>query len=243
MIDIHAHILPAIDDGPTTLTQSVNIVKQAHAEGITAIFATSHSMNGVYQTTPTKIIKSCSQLTRELKNHNIPVHIRPGSEIRLTHDTVSQYDKGHLMTLNNLGRHILLELPPMFILDGVIHIIRQLAERGIVTIIAHPERNAAIKKNPDIISDLVDEGALMQITAMSVMGCFGKCSLKICKSMIENDTVTFVSSDIHPGRKFMMRDAYQSISRIAGSQIAERIFTKNPEEIMYFTPQVMNYAN
>ena len=242
MIDIHSHILPNLDDGPDNLSLSVKIVNQAYTQGITTIFATPHSMDGVYQSTPREIISKCTLLTNELEKKNIPIRVLPGSEIRLTHDTVSLYDKARLMTLNNMEKYILLELPPIFIIDGVIHIIRQLAARGLVTIIAHPERNAAIIKNLNIISGLIYEDALMQITATSLMGGFGKRIMKISEKMIAGNAVSFIASDIHPGRKFMMQDAYKKTSEIAGKKTAEMVFLKNAEEIMLFPIKKMNYA-
>jgi len=242
MIDIHSHILPGIDDGPDRLSQSVNFVTQAYSQGVTAIFATPHSMDGVYQATPRDIISKCSLLTTELKKNNIPVQILPGSEIRLTHDTVSLYDQDRLMTLNNKGTHILLELPPLFITEGVLHIIRKLTQRGVVTIIAHPERNPSIIKNLNTLSKLIYEGALMQITATSLTGGFGKRAMKICEQMLDNDAVSFIGSDIHPGRSYRMLDAYNKTLKIAGEKTADTIFLKNPREIMVFAAEGMNCA-
>jgi len=242
MIDIHSHILPDIDDGPDSLALSVKLAGKASSQGVTAMFATPHSMDGVYQCSPREILDKCALLEAELEKKNIPVKILPGSEIRLTHDTVSLYDQGLLMTLNNRATHILIELPPMYIIDGVIHIIRQLAERGVVTVIAHPERNRAIMKNLNIMSRLIYEGAMMQITATSLMGGFGKNVMKICHKMIEKDVVAFIGSDIHPGRKFMMLDAYQKIQRMAGEEMVTKIFRQTPGEIMQPVVKEMNYV-
>lgn len=242
MIDIHSHILPGLDDGPGTLSQSVEIIKRAQSQGITTLFATPHSMDGVYQCAPREIINKCALLTTELEKNKIPVQVLPGAEIRLTHDTVSLYDQGCLMTLNNRGTHILLELPPMFIMEGVVRIIGQLAQRGVVTIIAHPERNRAIMKKLNIISGLIYEGALMQITATSLMGGFGKSIMRICEKMIIKDAVSFIGSDIHPGRKFNMLEAYQKTQRLVGEKAAETIFRKTPEEITFPVAKGMNYV-
>ena len=243
MIDIHAHVLHGLDDGPDCLANSLKYVKKAYEEGITTIFATPHAMDGVYQCTPIQILFKCSLLTQELEKMDIPVSIRPGSEISLTHDTVSLYDKGNLMTLNNMETHILLELPPLFMMQGIIHIINQCADRGVTVIIAHPERNTTILKNMSVVSDLISAGALMQTTATSLTGGFGKRIKRFSEKMISNDVVSFVASDIHPGRKFKMRDAYEKTCKLTSSKTAEKLFLKNPEEILYSYPQVVPNAN
>ncbi len=242
MIDIHTHILPNLDDGPINLAESVNLVREAVAEGVSAMLATPHAFNGVFHATPNEIIKKCSLLSQELRKNNIEMSIRPGSEVHLTNDTISNYDKGRVMTLNNLHSHILLELPSMFIIDGVIHIIRQFRERGITTIIAHPERNKTIRKNLHILPGMIGEGALMQITAASLMGGFGRRTMKICEKMVGDNLVSFIGSDIHPYRKFMMRKALGKVLQSAGRKSAEMIFQVNPEEIMFFTRQRTKYG-
>lgn len=242
MIDIHSHILPAIDDGPSCLADSVKYVKRASEEGIKVMFATPHAMDGVYQCTPLQILFNCCLLTQELEKHDIPVCIRPGSEVRLTHDTVSQYDTGKLITLNNSGTHILLELPPMFIMDGLLNTIYQLENRGITIIIAHPERNTTIRKNMGIVTDLLSAGVLMQITATSLMGGFGKRIMKTSELLLRDDAVSFVCSDFHPGRKFKMRDAFKKTSRLTDTKTAEKLFRENSEELFFPTPQLINYA-
>lgn len=242
MIDIHSHILPGLDDGPDALIQSVQMVKHAHAQSITILFATPHSMDGVYSCTPQDILRKCASLTDKLKENQIPVRIIPGSEIRLTHDLISLYDKGSLLTLNNQGTHLLVELPPLFIVEGVSRILRQLAERGIIAIIAHPERNMSIMKNLNILSGLIYDGALMQITATSLMGGFGKRIMTICEKMIDKDVVSFIGSDIHPGRRYRMADAYKKVGEMADKNSADRIFIKNPEEILLNLAKGTNYA-
>lgn len=242
MIDIHSHILPDLDDGPDTISQSLRIAKEAFFQGVQTIFATPHLMNGVFQSTPKDITAKCSLLTNELIKKNIPIQILPGSEIRLTHDTVSLFDKGRLMTLNNMDDYLLLELPPMFITEGVIHIIRQFLERGIITIIAHPERNASIIKSPNIISKLIYEGTMMQITATSLMGSFGKRTMGLCEKMIDRAAVSFIGSDIHPGRTYRMKQAYEKTCKIAGKKEAEKIFLVNPGKIMDSTEKGINYV-
>lgn len=242
MIDIHSHILPGLDDGPDSLSQSLRIANQAHSQGVTTIFATPHSMDGVCQSKPRDIRNKCSQLTKALEKNNIPIQILPGSEIRLTYDTVLLYDKGRLMTLNNMGKYILLELPPMFITEGVIHIIRKLAKRGVVTIIAHPERNISIMKKLNTMSELIYEGALMQITATSLIGGFGKRIMKICEKMLDKNAVSFIGSDIHPGRSYRILDAYNKTRKIAGRKTADTIFLKNPQEIVFFTTEGVTCA-
>ncbi|MCP3892698.1 MAG: tyrosine protein phosphatase [Desulfobulbaceae bacterium] len=232
MIDIHAHILPNLDDGPLSLAEAVNLVREAKADGITAIFATPHAYKGVFHCTPEQILEKCSLLTEELRKQDIVMDIMPGSEVHLTNNVISHYDNGRLLTLNNLGSHILLELPEKFIFEAVTNILQDFAYRGVTVIIAHPERNTTLRKNVHLIPDMIDEGAMMQVTAASIVGGFGKKIMKITEKMIANDHVTLVGSDIHPFRDFMMRKALRKVLLTAGRKTAEEIFKRNAESIL-----------
>ncbi len=236
MIDIHAHILPGLDDGPETMADAVRIVQEAFEEGISTIIATPHTENGVFNPTPEEIIEKCSLLDRELHKRHIPMAIRPGSEIHLTADLIEKYDQGQLLTLNNLGSYILLELPPIFMVNGVINIIQQLRDRGVNPIIAHPERNKTIIKCSDILQELYWHDALLQVTATSLVGGFGKTVMNLTEEMIEREMVSYIASDIHPFRDFLMSKAMHKVQRTAGAKTAEILFKENQEEILYFSP-------
>jgi protein-tyrosine phosphatase len=232
MIDTHAHILPAIDDGATDLSESIEFVKTAAAQGVDIIFATPHACDGVFNCTKENIIKACASLTDALSAQGISTSVLPGAEIRLNHDIVMEYDKGHLLTLNNADNWLLLELPDVFMANAVSLMIRKLRERGLTPIIAHAERNPMVLKNPGLISDFVYNGAVIQITAGSLTGDFGRVSMKAAKAMLTMDTVFCLGSDIHPGRKYSMADAKKRLIKLIGRQKADLITRENPATIL-----------
>ena len=232
MIDTHSHILPGLDDGPDNFTQSVRIAKIALSEGVRTIFATPHSCNGIYSVKKDDIIKTCSDLTKRLELAGLSIRVVPGAEIRINHDLIQEFDKGRLMTLNNSGTHILLELPSMFLIKSIGLMIRQLLKRGVTPIIAHPERNPMILNTPRIVADLVYNGAVMQITAASLTGDFGKQAMQAAWDMVVMGQVFSLGSDMHPGRKYRMARAREKLIKLAGQKQADLITFKNPSVIL-----------
>lgn len=233
MIDIHAHILPGMDDGPSSISQAVAIARTAVKEKVSTIVATPHCMDGTYNCSPARILGTCTQLNQELQRLNIPLTVVPGAEIRISPDTISDYDQGKLLTLNAANRYILLELPEMFIIDGVTRIIRQFTTRGVTPVMAHPERNATIARNPEILRTFVFEGAMAQITAASFTGDFGRPVMKTSEALIAMDCVHFMASDTHPGRRYRMAAAAKKLTKKAGETLAHEILRENPEPILF----------
>lgn len=237
IIDIHAHILPSMDDGPGGVDQALMMVNQAFEEGVKSIIVTPHCCNGVYDLSKDDIFCACRKFRGVLEDHSISVQLHPGAEIRLNHDTVKQYDQGRLMTLNNSGRYLLLELPDTFLVDGVSMLLRQFAERGVTTVIAHPERNRLILRNGNIVDRLVSEGALLQITTSSLMGDFGKSVMKVAEGMVTMGVVSFIASDIHPGRRYRMVDAVKKLEKMVGGSAAHVIVHEEAEKMLSFAPE------
>jgi protein-tyrosine phosphatase len=197
MIDIHAHILPGMDDGPSTREEALEMARAAVANGIGVIVSTPHCLNGLYINWREDILFACSEFNTELQRRDIPLTVLPGSEIRLSPEIMEALESGRLMTMNDAGRHILLELPDQFIPGSTVNFINRLRKRGITPIISHAERNPAIQHNVELLSDIISAGALSQITARSLTGGFGEEALRCCQRIIDLNLVHFVASDAH----------------------------------------------
>ena len=234
MIDIHVHILPGIDDGPSTLKESLEMARIAVKNGTRIMISTPHCLNGVYVNWRKDILSACTELNSALKKHNIPLTVLPGSEVHLSPEIMDALEKGRLMTMNDTGRYISLELPDQFVPKAIISFINRLKNRNITPIITHPERNPAIQHNVELLYDLISAGALSQITAGSLTGGFGQQTLKCCQRIIELQIVHFMASDAHSprARPPNLRAAFKNLSSLAGKIRAERIMFEAPEAVL-----------
>jgi protein-tyrosine phosphatase len=237
MIDTHSHILPGLDDGAGDTAQSLDFVREAVSQGVTIIYATPHSCDGVYDCEKDAICRAWHQLTEDVRNENLDIRIMPGSEIRLTHDLVDRLDTGRLLTLGDAGAFLLLELPSMFITAGLVRIIHQLRERGITPIIAHAERNPMLATQQELALELTGAGAKLQVTAGSLTGDYGRVIFRAAKQMVEAGRVFCLGSDIHPNRKYRMKAAAKTLEKWIGSKEAFKLLWENPEQIGQMTAE------
>ncbi len=232
MIDTHSHILPELDDGSESMEQSMEMIAQAVDQGVEVIFATPHSWDGVYDCKKEDILAAWEDLCQAVDQAGLDIKIIPGAEIRVNHDLVTRFDDGDLLTLGDGGEYLLLELPPMFILNGVLRMFQQLRDRGVTPIIAHAERNPMIMAQPELAADLIFTGARLQITAGSLTGDFGRAPRKTAGILVQNNQVFCLGSDIHPGRKYRMKAAAKSLHKIGGRKQTAKIVKENPEKIL-----------
>ena len=231
-VDIHCHLVPAIDDGAKSLEESLAMAEIAVSDGIQTIIVTPHQ-NGSYAHNRGDAIRSrVCELQQQLDQHHIPLTVLPGADVRIEDGMIEALRAGDVLTLGDLGRHVLLELPHELyfplerVLDG-------LANAEMVGILSHPERNQGILKQPALVEPLVDYGCLMQITAGSLMGTFGKPCQEMSEWMLKRGLVHFIATDAHGprSRRPLLRRAYEYTAELVGEETADALCCENPAAV------------
>jgi len=196
MIDLHSHILPGVDDGPTTLQESLEIARRAAADGVRVIAATPHVRDD-YPTSAETMERLVGEVRAALHEAQIPVDVRPGGEIaidwldRLSDDEIRRFGLG------GSPRYLLVEFPyagwPLSLHEWVF----RLVSKEITPVLAHPERNADVQQNPEELRPLVDSGALVQITAASLDGRIGRVARGAAVELLDRGLAHLLASDAH----------------------------------------------
>ena len=182
MIDIHSHILPGVDDGARTLTDSVEIIRELAASGVTDIVATPHFVVETNYTSP--------------KKTNTAIFNFLGNEIYIDPSIENLIREGALSTMAG-GKYILVELPIDIEYSNYYDILFGLIEAGYKVILAHPERYAIMQKDYDLLVELHDVGVRFQCNLGSVIGQYGKEPKNLVKRLIKERLVFAFGSDIH----------------------------------------------
>lgn len=246
LIDLHCHILPSIDDGAQTMTGSLEMARQAVAEGIHTIVATPHHKNGKYDNERVNIIQQVKQLNDELQQYKMPLQILPGQEVRLYGDLLEDYEAGKIVTLNENNKYILIEFPSNHVPRYAEQLLYEICVKGITPIIVHPERNAELIERSDMLYNFVSKGALTQVTAGSLLGNFGKKIKNFSLQLVEHNLTHMIASDAHnvTSRGFHLRESYGLIEKEFGRDVmsdlkenasllinGKAIYKEDPEQI------------
>jgi len=199
VIDLHCHVLPGIDDGPATTEQSLALARAAAACGTTTIVATPHS-SAHYPNRAASIRELTAELNDRLRREQIPVELRPGAEVALTH--AEELDEQELRRLRlGGGPWLLLEPPFLPMVIGIDRTIARLRGQGHEIVLAHPERCPAFHRDLDLLRALVEDGVLTSITAGSLVGRFGKSVRRFALRLLSEELVHNVASDAHDARR------------------------------------------
>ncbi|MFW6122714.1 MAG: tyrosine-protein phosphatase [Thermodesulfobacteriota bacterium] len=243
MIDLHAHILPGIDDGPKTLEDSLEMARLAVADGITTMVATPHlfrhkSMHLEDLNSPETIFRAVEDFSQELTAAEIDLTVLPGCEIPLFGDIIKFIDTDQVVTINRGQRYICLELPDSIIPPATEDIIFQLNSRGLTPIITHPERNPVLYEMPHKLRRFVSLGCLTQITARSLTRGFGWRVFWFTKRLLRDGLVHLMATDAHNrnSRPPTMGKAVQKLSKLVGESRAWDMVATLPEAIIQGRP-------
>src|SRR5699024_1512915 len=137
MIDIHNHLLINVDDGPTSESDALDLLKQAVDEGITDIICTPHHHSPAH-TTPSHVVKEKLKLIKKISNHHqLNVELNHSQEIRINNVMIDELNSEEALTLAE-GKYSLIEFSFTELREDVTEVFEQVRELGLTPIIAHP---------------------------------------------------------------------------------------------------------
>lgn len=234
MIDLHNHILPGLDDGAVDLEESLEMARMAVEDGITGVVCTPHWSAGIYDNSRAEILNSLQLLKKKLHDSNIPLELYPGSELRLNGSLANKIQSRELLTINDRGVHALIELPEIFVAEHIDNFLWQLCSQGITPILAHPERNPWVQRQPQMISVWIQMGALVQVTGASLLGLFGKLTQDFTVQLVKHQMVHIVATDAHAMHQRVPRlaRARQAIEELTGAAQAHLMTSETPRRIV-----------
>lgn len=227
MIDIHCHILPAIDDGSTCLDESLAMADIAVEDGIRIIVATPHIKGEVHL--PEFLRQQVADLNTVLRKRGYPLQILVGADVSamLPAQVIARY------TIHG-SNYFLLEFPHSHLPQQANQMVFALLLAGLRPIITHPERNPSIIRDPERLGSLVDAGCLVQLTAGSLTGQFGADSKDCAVYLLKSGLVHFLASDAHSAthRRPVLSEGVAAAAAFVGEEAALRLVTTNPAAVI-----------
>ena len=234
-IDIHSHILYGIDDGSKSIEESINIIKEHIKMGFTDIVVTPHYIeNSKYETNNIDKENILKTLKQELKKQNININLYLGNEVFVNNNLEELLKKKEIATINN-SKYLLIEFPMNEKPKDINNIIYELKIKGIIPIIAHPERYDYVEKNPNLVLEWIEEGALLQSNYGSIIGVYGSGPQKTIKKLLKKDLIDFLATDIHyPNNKIYlnMDKIRKKLKKLITEERFIELTNTNPKKII-----------
>lgn len=235
MIDIHAHILPAVDDGSPSLRSSLEMARLAVESGVEEMVATPHCnlAQAHVQLCAEDVRSRTETLAQALARESIPLRLHPGMEIYGTPDTAEKLHDGQLCTLAG-SRYPLIEFPFHDYGHEATRILASVRALGLRPIVAHPERYRYTQDEPRLLNLWVDMGCLLQVNRGSLLGRFGASAEHLAHELVERGLAAFAASDAHTSvmRTPWMHDVRELLRREYAPQTAALLLSDNPARVL-----------
>ena len=236
MIDLHCHLLPGIDDGACDLEMSLAMAKQALDDGTEFMVATPHIHPGIYDNNIQGITKVAAAFLPVFKRAEIGMQLQIGAEVHLCPEIMQWAENKQLPFIGNYqGKKVLLlEFPHGHIPLGSEKLVKWLLTNNILPMIAHPERNRDIWRDPRKLQPFIKLGCLMQITAGSLSGHFREESRLTAISLIAEGYAHVIASDGHniDRRPATLSLGVAIVKELSGNNRARMMSYHTPNEII-----------
>ena len=233
MIDIHTHIIFDVDDGSDTLEESIAILKKARENGVTDIILTPHYIDeGRYD--KEKIDRNFNILLKKVNEQDIDIKLYLGNEIAVYGNITRILEDKRVKCLAN-SKYILIEFPMGTDVDYVLDTIYEIKLKNLVPVIAHPERCECFVKHPELINNVVNEGALLQCNTGSLLGVYGLKAKKIVKKLLKDNLISFFATDTHNAKNRRYKELNKveiKVEEMVGLYEKNKLFVYNARNIL-----------
>jgi protein-tyrosine phosphatase len=199
MIDLHCHYLPGVDDGASSAIEALALARAAYENGIRHCLLTPHMHEGRYNNDLASLQPRLEQFRTLLESADLDLVVGLAAEVRFGPEVLDWLRDDNVPFLGSYeGRQVLLlELPHDRVPVGAERLVSVLLEKGVLPMIAHPERNKHVIRNLSALRPFVDAGCLLQLTSGSVTGAFGRLVKKRAVEMLERRWVHILATDAH----------------------------------------------
>lgn len=214
------------------------MAEMAIADGITHVIATPHA-NEMYPFLPEMVRKRRDEIQAKMGQR---LEIATGCDFHLSYENLEDLKENPTKYTLHQKNYLLVEFADFSIPPTIDQTLHELHLSGLRPVITHPERNGLIRSNPQRLGGWMRQGCLVQVTALSLLGRFGKSAQQFTDFLLEHDAIHFFASDAHNlrGRPPLLHDAFLEVTRRRGHGVANALFRDNP--LAAFEGRLLPYA-
>ena len=234
MYDLHAHILPGVDDGAKTLDDTLKMARVAAEHGTKVMLCTPHRRDIMENWSAQHVRDLLAEVNCELRAKGIELELLLGMENHLDLELIEDSSAGKALAMNGT-RYSLVEMPFFGRPNYAGDVLFQLQLQGVTPVLAHPERIEAFQRDPEMLAGFVESGMLTQVTAGSLVGHFGARVKDFSLGLLRRRLVHILASDTHfpdGPRSPELGPGVQAAAKIAGQQEALAMVVDTPKAIL-----------
>ena len=235
-IDLHAHILPDVDDGSRSEAMTLEMMEAALKAYVVHINATAHHRNSLSPGEET--ISEAFVKTKKLRDDNLlPLSLSCSMETEFYPEAEEFFKKCRVSLTGKGGKYALIEFTADVNRQSAIAAVFQLSLAGIRPVIVHPERFYFVQRHPEVAGEMQSRGALIMPNATSFMGHYGVDALETAEKIVQDGFADALSSDAHrPDYYEQYLLGCKQVAKKYGSHLLYELTWKTPCRILGYEP-------
>ncbi|MEP7327121.1 MAG: CpsB/CapC family capsule biosynthesis tyrosine phosphatase [Gemmatimonadota bacterium] len=224
MIDLHCHLLPAVDDGSRSVEHSIAVLHEMARHGVAGVCLTPHlPVSQLNKGIPSAYDQAFAALTERAPEAPF---LKRGLEVMIDGVLSEEVGATRRGTLGG-SRYILIEFPIMVSRPAVLSAISATVAIGLLPLVAHPERYGCC--DPDTVRSWRALGACMQVDATTLLS--SRSRGKRARELVSQGLIDIMAADNH-GDGRLISIAFYVLKERDGELQADLLARDNPQRIL-----------
>ncbi len=229
IIDIHAHVLPGVDDGAANMEEARAMLKMAYSQGIRSIIATPHYKRGQDLVHIMELITKLQQEAHQIHKH---YNLYLGQEILYYEDLLEDLREKKVITMCG-SNYVLVEFPPSVSYSRLFQCLRKIILARYIPILAHMERYLCLRERGRV-NELIDSGCMLQMNYSSIIGSRLNYGVRWCRCQIQEEHIHMLGTDMHNmnERKPEIEKALAWIKKNCSKDMYQKLVSNHAQNIL-----------
>jgi protein-tyrosine phosphatase len=196
-VDLHAHILPQISNGPASMELAVELCEMLQIIGFRQIVATPHIMKGFYDYQESDIVELTAELNQNLKENNVAIKVKAAADYYVDnhfYEMIRQPQR--LLTLESTKNEVLLECSFTNGFEFLEMCLNRLINLGYAPVISHPEKHSFLFDQKSKLEKLQKLNVKFMVGTSSYLPSRNKTIKENLNFLTENNLVSYVATNI-----------------------------------------------
>ncbi len=232
-VDLHCHLLWALDDGCETPAETVEAARLLVELGFSDAAPSPHAVAGLPSGDPARAEARRAEAAELLDREGVPLALHANAENRLDDEFMDRVEGPERRGIGETQRWVLVEAPFQGDLPAIADLVFRLRRKGIFPLFAHPERCAEFER-PGRAEEVVRLGAALQLNVGALSGVYGKPARRLAERFLDAGLYAVASTDLHSPESVRewLGEALERLERRAGTDGLERLLSGNPRRIL-----------
>jgi protein-tyrosine phosphatase len=230
-VDLHSHVLAALDDGARELADGLALLRQLAAMGFELVHATPHQKAGFFVPERKQIDDAHAALSDAARGEGLALELRLGAENFWDELFLKRAGQKKQPAYTG-GKAFLFELDVNIAPPRLEDTLFQMRLSGPLPVMAHPERYSAFWEVPDRLAALGRSAALL-VDLGALDGAHGKRQGEVARRLVADGVAHAVASDVHSLSDVRAAAGGMSwIKKKLGPTALTRLLDENPRRIL-----------